>query len=179
MLEPVLAKDKMEALLSHLMVKNPVVLVDLSGASPELKKGILGKANQIVMVATPNVSCLRLARSLAIEIKSIRGGSADDLSLVLNMQGAAPSSEVSKPDTELAMEMKIGLSVQYDPKIFMPLESEGKSIVEDKAGKTLVDTLFAPFVKNSLGFKRSDESTEKPEEGGKLLSGLLGKIGKK
>lgn len=179
MLEPVIAKDKMEAVLEKVMIKNPVVLVDLSGASPELKKTVLARANRIVLVSTPTVSCLRLARSLAIEIKAIRGGKADDIALVLNMQGLLASSEVPKSDCELAMELKVAASIPFDPKTFIPLESEGKSIMDDKAGKPLVDGCFVPFVKNTLGFGKDEDVTAQVEEGNKLLSGILGKLGKK
>lgn len=179
MLEPVIAAEKMEAVLEKLMIKHPVVLVDLSGASPELKKTILARANRIVLVSTPTVSCLRLARSLAIEIKAVRGGKADDIAFVLNMQGLLASSEVPKSDCELAMEIKVAASIPFEPKTFIPLESEGKSLLDDKAAKPLVESIFIPFIKNTLGFSKDDEPSAQGEEGGKLLSGILGKLGKK
>jgi len=55
MLEPIIKAPQMETLLEMLMVKYPGVIADVSATSPELRKLILSRANDIVLVS--NARC--------------------------------------------------------------------------------------------------------------------------
>ncbi len=176
-LEPTIPAAALEKMIDMLMVKYPVVLADLSGATPDLKKMVLSRANHIVLVSTANVSCLRLARTLMMEIKHIRGGEAAGVSLLQNMGGFAPGHELAKADIETAMEMSVVGSIPYDPKLFVRLESEGKALLGDKAGKEIMDHTILPLARNLVDLE-GEEDASIVESGG-LLSGFLGKLGKK
>jgi Flp pilus assembly CpaE family ATPase len=178
LLEPALKPAQMENLLEMLMVKFPAVIADVSGAAPDLRKAILARANDIVLVSNATVSCLRLARTLIMEIKDIRGGEDEDVSLFMNMAGLAAANELSSADILKAMELEVKASVLFDPKIFVKLESEAASLSEDKAGKDIYTNTILPFAVDI--FKLEGRSGEQVAGGSSgVFSGLLGKIGKK
>lgn len=179
MLEPSVTESQIEELIEMLMIKYPAVLVDTSGSSPALKKSILAKANHIVLVSTPSVSCLRLARSLAQEIKDMRGGQIGDISLVINKQGIAPANELKKGDIEKAMEQHIECTVPFDPKLFVRLESESLKITLDKDAAAIVHEELVPLMRDILKVdEKAIEKNTKPQKDG-IFSGILGKIGSK
>jgi Flp pilus assembly CpaE family ATPase len=161
------------------MVKNPVVFVDVSGAVPEVQKMVLARAHKIVLVSNATVSCLRLARSLAQEIKDVRGGNADDIALTINMSGFAASHEMPKGDIQTAMEMPIAAIVPYEPKLFVQMESEGAPCFKEKNFKDIQKNIFIPFIEKALGFTRSDKTSTANDDGRTIFSGLLGKLAKR
>lgn len=179
MLEPAVNDGDIEQIIEMLMVKYPVVLVDTSCASPALKKSILAKANSIVLVTSPTVSCLRLARSLVQEVTDMRGGSAEDVSILVNQQGIAPANELSKADIEKAMEASVDAVIPFDPKLCIRMESEGVCIANEKDAADMLKSSFVPLMRDilKLDAKAGDTASKSSKEG--LLSGFLGKIGTK
>lgn len=178
LLEPALKPAQIEDLLEMLMVKYPAVIVDASGAAPDICKAILARANDIVLVSNATVACLRLARTLTMEIKDIRGGEDDDVSLFMNMTGFAPGNELSSGDILKAMELKVKASVPFDPKTFVKLESEAAPLSADKVGKEIYTETILPFAANI--FNLEGRTAASPSSGGgNVFSGLLGKMGKK
>lgn len=177
LLEPALKPAQMENLLETLMVKYPAVIADISGAAPDVCKAILSRANDIVLVSNATVSCLRLARTLIMEIKDIRGGEDDEVSLLINMEGFAPGNELSKADILKAMELDVKASVPFDPKTFVKLESEAASLFEDKAGRDIYTDIITPFSANI--FNLQERASNKTPGDTNVFSGFLGKIGKK
>lgn len=177
LLEPALKPAQMENLLEMLMVKYPAVIADVSGAAPDLAKAILARANDIVLVSNATVACLRLARTLIMEIKDIRGGEDDDVSLFINMRGYAPGNELSSADILKAMELDVKASVPFDPKTFVKLESEAAPLSDDKTGKEIYADAIIPFASDIFNLEQhADKMTP---SGTNVLSGILGKIGKK
>ena len=176
MLEDTVSAEQFEKLIDMLLVKCPVVVVDVSHSASALQKCVISRANQILVVSTPTLPALRLARSLIQEIREVRGGDHDDLSLVVNMQGQAAANEVSKNDIEKAMELKVDSVVPFDPKVFLANESESKKLTEDKAAREIIEKYIMPLVRKH--FAANDASEQKETEAG-FLDGLLGKLTKK
>ena len=179
LLEPALKPVQMENLLEMLMVKYPAVIADVSGAPPDLAKAILARANDIVLVSNATVSCLRLARTLVMEIKHIRGGEDDNVSLFMNMTGFAPGNELSSADILKAMELDVKASVPFDPKTFVKLESEAAPLSDDKVGKEIYSDTILPFAADIFQLKERAGAIPSGGGGTGLLSGLLGKKSKK
>lgn len=175
MLENQISGEQMEPLIDMLMAKYPVVLADLSQAGPALSNTILTRANQIVVISTPMLPSLRLARSLVQEIKELRGGKISDVELVINMQGAAPANEVAKSDIEKAMEMKVSTFVPYAPKVFMGCESQSKPLTDDKEGDVIVRTHILPILQKVLSVESSEYEAATPASEG-LLGGILKRL---
>src|SRR5690606_15924265 len=74
MLETAGTIAQFEEILNMVMASYPIVVADLSGAVPAVKKTVLTRAHEITIVATPTLASLRAARSLMMETKKIHGG---------------------------------------------------------------------------------------------------------
>lgn len=171
LLESSVKAQQYEDLIDLMMTSYPVVLVDLSGAIPSLKRTVIARAHEIVMVTTPTVASLRSARTLMQEIKLLHGGETSNVDLVLNMAGLAASKEVSKKDISIALEYTPSVTIPFDPKLFIGTESEGKKITSQKTGANLVDKLL-PVAQRVL----SGSADFKPASKGGLMEQLLNKI---
>lgn len=166
MLEDPVDPFSMEHLLDRLLIKYPVMVADLSHCPPELSKTIISRANHIVLTSTPMLPSLRLARSLAQEIKEIRGGEEEGLDLVINMQGMDQANEVTDKDIEAATELKISAKVPYSPDVFVKPESEGKTILDGhKTGRALIEAELLPLVKQHFPSVKIDNTNEKKNTG--------------
>lgn len=171
MLDPSVSAAQYEGVIDNLMVKSPVVMVDLSGAEASVKKMVLSRAHQIVMVTMPTVTSLRFCRGLLKEISDIRGGESDDISLVVNQAGLAKSYEVSQADIGAALEFSPSVSIPYLPSLFLQYESEIRGLLSDKEGCTFIDG-FLSMLQKSIS---NQVETEEDEEDSGFLKGLFRK----
>lgn len=175
MLEDLVAPENYEILIDHLMSMYPVVIVDLSGATPGLKRCVFNRAHQILLVTAPVLTSVRACRSLMQEIKSLRGGSDEDIEVILNMQGMAARHEVPKNQIEEGLERKLSSVLPFDPALFVSVESESRKLHEDKAGKPLVDKLM-PIVVKVLNISDSGQQDGDKKGGlGQFFSRLTAK----
>lgn len=174
MLETPIEPAQLEQLLNMLMATYPVVMVDLSHGAENLANTVIAKASQVIVVSSPTLASLRLARSLVQEIKEHRGGSDVGVEMIVNMQGIGGKSEVTKKDAERAMEFKISSTIAFDPSLFGGLESQGKKITSDPRGAELVRKIILPLVQKVIAGNVEDGVSDVKEKSG-FLGGLLGK----
>jgi pilus assembly protein CpaE len=172
MLETASSIGQFEEILNMVMASYPVVIVDLSGAIPAVKKTVLTRAHEIIIVTTPILSSLRAARSLMQEAKKIHGGQGANIDLIVNMAGLAPGKEVGKIDIRAAMETEPQAVINFDTKLFIGMENEGKKISSDKAGQEVVDKLM-PMIQKIVS--RDASPAESVNDSG-LLGSFLGKL---
>lgn len=170
MLDPSVSATQYEAVLDNLMVKSPVVMVDLSGAESSVKKMVLSRAHEIVMVTTPTVTSLRFCRSLLKEISGIRGNESDDISLVINQTGLAKAYEVSSSDIGEALEFAPSASIPYVPSVFLNHESKIKGIITDKEASSFIGDLTAMLQKS---ISNNTSTTDQSDESSSFLDGLF------
>ncbi len=177
MLDPSITGPQFEAILDNLMVKYPVVFVDLSGADPILKKTVISRAHQIVIVTTPTVTSLRFSRSLIKELSEVRGGDANEVSLVVNMEGVSKANEVESSSIAEALDFKPTLSIANMPGLFLKYESEMVQMLDDKEGGSLVNA-FLPILKKIISGGKTDVE-EKTDQNSGILGGFLNKLSSK
>ncbi len=177
MLEPGVSGEQFEVLINMLMVKYPVVVVDLSQAPESLKKVVLSKANQINVVSTPTLTSLRQGRSLVQEIKEIRGGNASDIELIVNMQGLSGKHEIGVNDIEQAMDLKVSCVIEYNPGLFQGNESASKRLTLDPQGRELVESSLMPIIQKVLDVDVGGDEDRAPKNKPGFLGGLLKKMG--
>lgn len=175
MLEHNVAPEHVETLLNVLMARHPLLVFDLSGAPPLVRRAVLARAHKVVVVSTASLSSLRLARTMMHEIRDLRGGSAGDADLVVNMSGIAPSAEVPRGDIEAALECRPALFVPFNPKLFMGLEGHGKKFTDDKAGAEIAKSLL-PLVQKLLSREGDSPPDRNKPDGG--VGGILGLLRK-
>jgi pilus assembly protein CpaE len=175
MLETAPTLGQFEEILNVTMNSYPLVIADLSGAPAALKKTILTRAHEIIVVSTPTLSALRSARALMQEIKKMHGGMAANMDLIINMVGLAPGKEVSKGDIKAALDFEPSVLVPFDTKLFIGAENEGRKIASEKAGQDILQKLL-PLIQKVVA-REAPAASGKDEAG--LLVGLMGKIRKK
>ncbi|MFH1158895.1 MAG: type II secretion protein ATPase [Pseudomonadota bacterium] len=158
--EPILmepsAPDDIETLVSRVMQKFPVVIVDLSQAIRPVQKRLLERAARIVMVTTPMLSALRNARTLLGETKTLKAH-LKETDLVVNMRGMASSEEIPAREIKEALGMGIepSATLPYMPKIFSASEASGKAVGQNKNAGGVMEALM-PIAEKASAIKCKD-----------------------
>jgi pilus assembly protein CpaE len=142
MLDTNVSPTSFESILNLALTSYPVVIVDLSGASPEIQKMVLPRAHETILVAMPTLSSLRAARSLMNEVQKMVGNTGPSIDLVVNMMGIAPGKEVNKSDIKLAMDIIPSAVLPFNPKLFIGTENDGKRIGDDKGSAPYASALL-------------------------------------
>ena len=172
MLDTSINAQQYEDLINLMMEKYPIVIVDLSGAIPSLKRMVINRCHELIVITTPTLPALRGARSLMQEVKLLQGGASEGYDLVVNMQGLALSKEVPKKDIEDSLDHKPNVIIPFDPKLFITAENEGQKLSKNKAGADIVKSLL-PLAQKVIG-NNKDALKENSDNAG--ASGLLNKI---
>ncbi len=165
--------DAVETLVNRLMQKFPVVVLDLSHASQPVQKRMLSRATEIVLVTTPLLSSLRNARTLLNEIKTLKTHT-ESASLIVNMQGMAPSEEVPVKDMKEVLGIEPAAVIGYQPKIFAASETSGKPVGQDKAAVDIMSALMQIAAKGA-GVENKTVATENKDGPAGFLKKILGK----
>jgi pilus assembly protein CpaE len=175
MLDAPVQAQQYETLLDVVMTANPVVIADLSSAIPSLKRTVLNRSHEIILVTTPTLSSLRFARTMMQEIKNLHGGSVQGVDLVLNMQGCAPGKEISLSDISAALEHKPSVVIPYDSKLFIGAENEGKPLGGDKTASDIVNRLM-PLARKVVNGPAAMDAASVKDAGSGMLGKFLGKL---
>ena len=163
--------SQFEEVLNMTMANYPLVIADLSAAPVAVRKMILTRAHEIVVVSTPTLSSLRSARTLMGEIRKLHGGQASNIDLIINMAGLAPGKEVARNDIKTALDMEPHTIIPFDPKLFIGVENEGRKMTSEKSGQEILQKIL-PLLQ-----KMTKKEAPAPEQGGdSLLGSILGKI---
>ncbi len=118
---------------------------------------------------------LRLARSLIHEVREVRGGTEEEIELIINMQGLEKAHEMPVKDTEKAMDLKISSVIPFAGKTFLGSESESKKITDDRDGLQIVKKSLLPIVQKILAVA-VDEDEDDGESDGGFVNAILSKI---
>jgi pilus assembly protein CpaE len=173
LLDDATSPEAFESILNRLMVTYPIVIADLSGATASVKRMVMHKAHEVVIVTAPTLPALRSARSLRHEIKEVRGGSDKEVELVVNMKDQAPGLEVSLPDITAAIGCKPFLSIPFLPKLFATAETQGRKLGEVSGSEAIVTGLIT-LARKVIQAEEVVQTNDKAD--GNFLGGLLGKL---
>ena len=155
------------------MALYPVVLIDLSGGTAALKRTVLKRAHQTLMVTTPTLPSVRAARTLLQEIKELRGGEEDDVEVVVNMQNFAPKIEVPKAQIQEGLERSPVAVVPFDPGVFVGVESEATQLRAHKTGAPYA-TEILKAIQKTLSITAAENAEVEEKKGG--LGQILTKL---
>lgn len=175
MLETAVEAQELEKLIDVVMTSYPVVLIDLSGASAPLKRAVINRAHELIVVTTPTLPSLRAARSLMQEVKLLHGGNTTGVDLVVNMAGMSPAKEVPKKDMVEALGYTPSVTIPFDSKLFVGTENEGKKLTANKEGENIINMLL-PLAQRVLS---DDVKLEIEEVSGNVIEQFLNKLKKK
>ncbi len=137
-----------------------------------MKKSILTRSHEIIVVTTPTLAALRSARALMQEIKKLHGGSAANVDLILNMAGLAPGKEVPKNDIKNALDLEPGAIIPFDSKLFIGVENEGKKLSSEKAGQDIIQKLL-PLIQK-ITARDTSAANDVADEG--LFGSIMSKL---
>jgi pilus assembly protein CpaE len=103
------------------------VVVDVPHHWAPWIKAVLSEADEVLVVATPDLASLRNAKNLVETLKERRAGRAEPL-LLLSMAGLAKGAEISAKDFTEAIGAKPVETLLFDPGLFGMAAIKGKSI---------------------------------------------------
>jgi pilus assembly protein CpaE len=175
LLDDTISADQFESLINHLMVVYPVVIVDLSGSSNTIKKLVLNRSHEIIILSNPTVSSLRTARTLMNEIKDLHDHHDENVDLIVNMTDMSKESEVSKADIEKVIDKKPFGYISFQPKAFLNAEILGKRDLNNSPMSDMID-LLTKLLHHSIGNNQALPDTLVKEEKSGFMSGFLSSL---
>lgn len=118
-----------ERLLDVAATHIPEIVLDLPHGWTDWVRRCVVAADRVVVVATPELGCLRNATSLMNELKSMRPNDQAPY-LLLNQVGMPRRQEITNKDIEQVLKIKPMASVPFDAKIFSQTAAAGKMVAE-------------------------------------------------
>ncbi|MAS87629.1 MAG: hypothetical protein CMH30_06600 [Micavibrio sp.] len=137
-----------EAIIDMMLPQYPNIVVDLSTAPEAVKSLMVKRASKLILVTEPNVGALRVTRLLIKEIKTLRGGSDDQVNVVLSKQGQNKEQEVNEADIKTALGKTALWHMPYLPKLMATRDMQGKKMTEIDEGKKLAHQLIEKLLPN-------------------------------
>ncbi len=121
--------DAYESVLDAVRQTTPCVIVDLPHAWTPWIKATLINADEIVIVATPDLASLRNAKSMMEILKSSRPNDAPPR-LVLNQVGQPKRPEIPPKDFAETLNVDPACVFNFDPQLFGQAANNGQMLIE-------------------------------------------------
>ena len=125
--------DAYESVLDAVRQSTPCVIVDLPHAWAPWIKATLINADEIVIVATPDLASLRNAKSMMEILKSSRPNDAPPR-LVLNQVGQPKRPEIPPKDFAETLNVDPACIFNFDPQLFGQAANNGQMLIELQSG---------------------------------------------
>jgi pilus assembly protein CpaE len=160
-----------DAVIDILRGSTPCVILDIPHVWTAWTKRTLVTADELVVVAGPDLASLRNTKNL---LDSLRGARPNDRSpkLILNGVGVVKRPEIAVADFAKTMELEPAAVIPFDAKLFGAAANNGQMIAEIEAnGKTA--EIFAELARDLTGkveFKKAKRG---------LLDPLMAALGRK
>lgn len=130
-----------DAIIEILRASTPCVVLDIPhGWVAWMRRLILG-ADEIVLVATPDLANLRNAKSLLDTFRAARPNDSKP-KLVLNFMGVPKRPEIAVSDFAKAVDLQpLGL-INFDPRLFGTAANNGQMIAEIEPSSKINETIL-------------------------------------
>jgi pilus assembly protein CpaE len=125
--------DAYESVLDAVRQSTPCVIVDLPHAWMPWIKATLINADEIVIVATPDLASLRNAKSMMEILKNSRPNDAPPR-LVLNQVGQPKRPEIPPKDFAETLNVDPACVFNFDPQLFGQAANNGQMLIELQTG---------------------------------------------
>jgi pilus assembly protein CpaE len=129
-----------DAIVDILRASTPCVILDVPHMWTAWARRMLTSADEIVVVAAPDLANLRNAKSLIDTVRSARPNDAKP-KLVFNLVGVPKRPEVAIGDFVKAVDLEPAGVISFDPKLFGTAANNGQMIAEveptSKANETI------------------------------------------
>ena len=118
-----------EAVIDQVRSSVPCVVVDLPHAWTAWSRQILYAADEIVIVATPDLASLRNTKNMLDAVKTRRANDALP-KLVINQIGVAKRPEIPVKEFAAAIGQEPALVLPFDPQLFGTASNNGQMLAE-------------------------------------------------
>ncbi len=163
-------KDALEVVLDVVRKNVPHVIVDVPNIWAPWSKQTLAQADDVVIVATPELASLRNTKNLIDHFKATRKNDSEPI-VVLNQVGMPKRPEVPAAEFAKAIGMAPTIVIDHDANLFGTANSNGQMIFEVSAKSSGAQNLVA------LAQKLTGRHEVAATKTGKFsLSPLLGKL---
>jgi pilus assembly protein CpaE len=163
--------DAFDAIFDTLRTTMPCIVLDIPHQwSGWTKRALIG-ADDILIVAAPDLANLRNTKNIFDLLKAARPNDRPPL-YCLNQVGVPKRPEINAAEFAKAIESEPIASISFDPQIFGSAANNGQMIAEISAGHRTTE-MFLQIAQRLTG--RSESKKQK----GSFLSPLIGKLLKK
>lgn len=118
-----------DAVVDILRVSTPCVMLDIPHLWTAWSRRMLVGADEVILVAAPDLANLRNAKSLLDTIRQARPNDAPPR-LVVNMVGVPKRPEISINDFVRAVDVEPSAVIAFEPKLFGTAANNGQMIAE-------------------------------------------------
>lgn len=120
----------------------PVVVVDLPHLWADWTEHLLVVADEVVVVAAPDLASLRDTKAL-LDVLSTRRGEGAAARLVVNKIDAYKKTQLSPKDFEETLGVKPAVKLPFEPQLFGQAANNGQMLAEANRGAKINDLLSA------------------------------------
>jgi pilus assembly protein CpaE len=135
-----LHENAFDALIDILRSSVPCAILDVPHTWTSWARRMLISADELVVVAVPDLANLRNAKSLFDALRAARPNDAPP-KLVLNFVGVPKRPEITTKDFAKAVEVEPLAVIPFEPKLFGTAANNGQMIAEVEAGSKVADIL--------------------------------------
>jgi pilus assembly protein CpaE len=166
-----LAETAFDPLLDVLRTTTPCAVLDLPHQWTAWSRHVLISADEVVLVAAPDLANLRNAKTL---LDALRHARPNDRApkLVLNFVGVPRRPEIAVAEFAKTMEVQPAAVIPFEPKLFGTAANNGQMIAEIEPNSKVVE-IFDNLARSVMG------RTELRRSKKGLLSPLLSRIARK
>ena len=118
-----------EAVIDQVRSSTPCVIVDLPHAWSAWARNTLAAADEIVIIATPDLASLRNAKNMIDVLKARRPNDAPP-KLVINQMGVPKKPEIPVKEFATAVGCEPSLVLPFDPQLFGTAANNGQMLAE-------------------------------------------------
>ncbi|MEM0898945.1 MAG: AAA family ATPase [Pseudomonadota bacterium] len=146
----------------------PTVVLDVPHTWNGWTKKTLTSADEIVIVATPDLACLRNTKNLVDTLRELRPNDFEPR-LIMNMTDVPKRPEIAPSDFASPLNIKLAGIIPFDPALFGTAANNGRMLAESDPAHPVVSTI------SDLAHLVTGRSViaEKPKAG---LAGVLSKL---
>lgn len=137
-----LSETAFDATIDILRANSPCTILDVPHQWSGWTKRVLVGADEVAVVAAPDLANLRNAKTLIDALRQARPHDAPPR-LVLNGVGMARRPEISTGDFAKAIEIELAAIIAFDPKLFGAAANNGQMIAEVDPGAKVVEQIDA------------------------------------
>ena len=145
-----------DGIIDVLRASVPVIVLDIPHVWTAWSRRMLIGADEVVIVAAPDLGNLRNTKNLVDTLKAARPND-DRPKLVINFVGVPKRPEITIADFCKAVELQASAEIAFDPKLFGTAANNGQMIAEVEAAHKIATTFseLARIVTGRAETKRS------------------------